>query len=185
MAIVHTGADMTPTKHELLTAWLPTQPWWPTGAEVPKPEASFRLDDPAGEVGIETFLLRVGGGVVQVPVTYRAAALVGGELIGETEHSVLGRRWVYLGTSDPVYVGATTSVIREGGSEVATVAPDGTPVPRRASTAAVRGSGAGSGQLHVAVAIAPDEPAPSSSGTLTATWAEQSAPVALAWLSGS
>ncbi|GAA1746854.1 maltokinase N-terminal cap-like domain-containing protein [Aeromicrobium alkaliterrae] len=184
MAIVHTGADMTPTKHELLAAWLPTQPWWPTGAQVPEPEASFRLDDPAGEVGIETFLLRVGGGVVQVPVTYRAAPLPGGELIGETEHSVLGHRWVHLATSDPVYVAETTATIREGRGQAALQEPDGTSITRT-TTATVQGSGAGSGQLHVAVAIAPDEPVPAVAGTLTATWAEQPTPVALAWLSGS
>lgn len=183
MAIVHSGADMTPTKRELLTAWLPPQPWWPTGAEVPEPEASFRLDDPDGEVGIETFLLRVGGGVVQVPLTYRSGPLLGGELIGETEHSVLGRRWVHLGTSDPVFVGATTAAIREGHTQAALEAPDGSSITR-STTATVRGSGAGSGQLHVAVAIAPGTDQSAATGTLTATWAEQPDAVVLAWLSG-
>ena len=182
MAIVHTGADLAPSKHELLAAWLPTQPWWPDGAEVPEPEASFRLDDPAGEVGIETFLLRVGGGVVQVPVTYRDASLAGGVLSGETEHSVLGRRWVHLATSDPVYVATTTAAIREGRGQAPLEAPDGSSITR-STTASVRGSGTGSGQLHVAVAIAPDDGRPAAAGTLTATWAEQVEPVVLAWLS--
>ena len=182
MGIVHPGSELTPSKHELLTAWLPTQPWWPTGAEVPHVEASFRLDDPEGEVGIETFLLRVGGGVVHVPMTYRSAPLGDGELIGELEHSALGHRWVYLATSDPVYVAETTAVIRDGRGEVELVAPDGSAVPRRRSTATVRGSGAGSGRLHVAVAIAPGVDQPEAAGTLTATWAEQPDPVVLAWL---
>ncbi|MEG9225043.1 maltokinase N-terminal cap-like domain-containing protein [Aeromicrobium sp. Sec7.5] len=182
MGIVHPGSELTPTKQELLAAWLPTQPWWPTGAEVPKVEASFRFDDPAGEVGIETFLLRVGGGIVHVPLTYRSAPWDGGELIGELEHSALGHRWVYLATSDPVYVAETTAVIRDGRGEVAMVGPDGSEVPRRRSTASVRGSGAGSGQLRVALAIAPDEPVPAASGTLTATWPGQPTPVTLALL---
>lgn len=172
---------MSPTKHELLTSWLPMQPWWPTGAEVPEFEASFRLDDPAGEVGIETFLLRIGSGTVQVPMTYRSAPRVEGELIGEAEHSALGHRWVYLGTSDAVYVSATTAAIREGSGQVSLWAPDGSPVTRR-TTATVRGSGAGSGQLHVEVAIAPAVVSPSVPGTLQATWAEQPEPVVLAWL---
>ena len=186
MAIVHSGADMTPTNHELLTAWLPAQPWWPTGAVVPGPEASFRLDDPAGEVGVETFLLRVGGGVVQVPLTYRDAPLDGGELVGETEHSVLGHRWAYLATSDPVYVATTTAAIREGRGQAALEGPDGTTITR-STTATVRGSGTGSGagQLHVAVAIAPGEDPPAASGVLTATWAEQPDSVVLAWLDES
>jgi hypothetical protein len=181
MGVVHPGAEMVPTKHELLTTWLPTQPWWPPGAEVPQLEASFRLDDPAGEVGIETLLLRVGGGVVQVPMTYRSAPLEGGELIGETQHSALGPRWVYLGTSDPVYVTETTAVIREGRGEVQLLRPDGTPIPPRPTAARVQGSGTGSGRLTVVISEndAPTE----ASGTLTATWAEQPDPVVLAWLS--
>lgn len=182
MAIVHTGADLTPSKNELLTAWLPTQPWWPRGAEVPQPEASFRLDDAEGEVGIETFLLRVGGGVVQVPVTYRDSPLAAGVLIGETEHSVLGHRWVHLGTSDPVFVRTTTAAIREGRGQATLEGPDGSSISR-STTASVRGSGAGSGQLHVAVAIAPGDDQPVAPGVLTATWTEQPEPVVLAWLS--
>lgn len=183
MAIVYTGADLTPSKHELLTAWLPTQAWWPTGAEVPEAEASFRLDDPAGEVGIKTFLLRVGGGVVQVPLTYRDSPIAEGVLIGESEHSDLGHRWVYLGTSDPVYVSETTAVIREGRGQAALSTPDGSPVVR-STTATVRGSGAGSGQLRVAVAIAPGEDHPAAAGTLTATWTGQPDPIVLALLAG-
>ena len=181
MGIVHPGSDLTPTKHELLAAWLPTQPWWPGGAEVPDLEASFRLDDPAGEVGIETVLLRVGGGVVQVPMTYRGAPLDGGELIGEMQHSALGRRWVYLGTSDPVYVAETTAVIQEGRGAVEMLTPEGTPIPPRRTAATVRGSGSGSGRLTVA--ISENEVPAEASGTLTATWAEQPEPVLLAWLS--
>lgn len=181
MGVVHPGSRLTPTKHELLAAWLPRQSWWPAGAEVPEHEASFRFDDPDGEVGIETFLLRVGGGVVQVPLTYRSAPLDGGELIGEMEHSALGHRWVYLGTTDPVYDAETTAVIREGRGAVEMLHPDGTPIPPRPTAATVRGSGSGSGHLTVVISEG-DVPA-DATGTLTATWAEQSEPVVLAWLS--
>ncbi len=69
---------------------------------------AYRFDDPAGEVGVETFLLQAGDVVLQVPLTYRSGPLPGAEdaLVGETEHSVLGRRWVHDGTADPVWLAA-------------------------------------------------------------------------------
>ena len=68
-----------------------------------------RVDDPAGQVGVETILVVDEAGaapvVYQVPLTYRAAPLDGAQsaLVGTMEHSVLGRRWVYDGPHDPVY----------------------------------------------------------------------------------
>jgi hypothetical protein len=42
--------------------------------------SAYRFDDPAGEVGIETLLVRRGAGpVLQVPLTYRGAPLAGAE----------------------------------------------------------------------------------------------------------
>src|SRR5690606_33562100 len=124
MGIVHPSSELTPTKAELLEAWLPAQPWWPEGAEVPDFEANFRFDDPEGEVGIETFLFRVADAVVQVPLTYRSAALESGALVGELEHSVLGHRWVYDAVTDPVYIAEASRVIREGGTEVTMIRED-------------------------------------------------------------
>ena len=42
-----------------------------------------------------------------LPLTYRGAELDGAEehLVGTTEHSELGPRWVYDGCADPVFVG--------------------------------------------------------------------------------
>lgn len=120
MALVH-RADLTPTKLELLAGWLPGRPWFqgrPAGEVVRV--AAYRFDDPAGEVGIETMLVRAGDGpVLQVPLTYRGAPLDGAErwLIGTTEHSVLGRRWVYDACGDPVYVAALARVIHAGGTQ--------------------------------------------------------------------
>ncbi|QGN49635.1 CG0192-related protein [Micromonospora sp. WMMD558] len=115
MALLH-RADLRPGKLDLLAAWLPGRPWFAgeAGAEVTR-VAAYRFDDPAGEVGVETLLVRAGSGpVLQVPLTYRAAPLDGGDewLVGTTEHSVLGRRWVYDGCGDPVHAGVLASVLR-------------------------------------------------------------------------
>jgi hypothetical protein len=118
MALLH-HATLTPTKPELLAAWIPTQPW---GAGLPAltPIGGYRLDDPDGEVGMEGILLRSEGGevVVHVPLTYRAAPLEGAEaaLVGTTEHSALGTRWVYDATVDPVWRAAVLATILGGGT---------------------------------------------------------------------
>lgn len=179
MGVVHPGSELSPTKADLLEAWLPQQPWWPAGEAVAAFTANFRFDDPADEVGIETFLLPVTGGFVHVPVTYRAAPLDGGALVGEMDHSVLGPRWVYDGPTDPVYLAEAAAVIREGRGEVTLLRPDGSSIPRRPTTARVQGSGNGDGALHIERLVPGGSAA---SGTLTATWAEQTEPVVLAWL---
>ncbi len=80
MAVIY-DTTMSPSKLELLAAWLPAQPWYlDTGHE---PELSksggFRLDDPQGEVGIEFMVVTDRSGeratTYQVPLTYRARAL--------------------------------------------------------------------------------------------------------------
>ncbi|MFS0886842.1 maltokinase N-terminal cap-like domain-containing protein [Aeromicrobium sp. 179-A 4D2 NHS] len=181
MGIVHPGSELTPTKAQLLQQWAPRQSWWPGGDTVPDFQANFRFDDPEGEVGIETFLIPLGDQVLHVPLTYRSAPLDGGELLGEMDHSALGRRWVYDGVSDPVYVAEATRVIREADTEVTMLMPDGTPIPRRRVTAAVRGSGHGDGTLHVERVLQADLP-DTATGSLTATWREHPAPLVLAWL---
>ncbi|GAA2985703.1 CG0192-related protein [Streptosporangium longisporum] len=113
MALIH-RATLRPTKLELLATWLPGRDWYGGPAGEVERVAGFRFDDPAGEVGIETLLVRVGDGPVhQVPLTYRAAPLAGGErwLLGTVEHSVLGRRWIHDATGDPVYAAALASAI--------------------------------------------------------------------------
>ncbi|MGW5667435.1 CG0192-related protein [Micromonospora sp. NPDC003776] len=117
MALLH-RAELRPTKLELLAAWLPGRPWFEGAADADLERvAAYRFDDPAGEVGIETILVRAGGGpVLQVPLTYRAGPLEGAEawLVGTCEHSVLGRRWVYDGCGDPVYAAALASAVLAG-----------------------------------------------------------------------
>jgi len=144
MALIH-QATMHPSKNELLEGWAPSQPWFAGEAGLPFVSvASYRFDDPAGEVGIETLLVRADAGpVLQVPVTYRDAPLEGADafLIGTTEHSVLGTRWVYDAVGDPVYLATAGTVVLGGGRQADQyVDVDGTLVFRE-SSAEVAGSG--------------------------------------------
>lgn len=115
MAIVY-DAQLTPSKSELLEAWLPQQPWFSGDASALVRLGAFRFDDPAGEVGIETHVVAVDGKTYQVPLTYRGAPLEGAEefLVTTMDHSVLGSRWVYDATADPVYVSELAAAILTG-----------------------------------------------------------------------
>ena len=118
MGIVH-RATLTPSKQELVEAWLPSQPW-ADGRTVSEKVAEYRFDDPAGEVGVETILWRTDdGSLVQTPLTYRSAPLEGAEphLVGTADHSVLGPRWVYDGCADPVWAATLTGAILTGASQ--------------------------------------------------------------------
>ena len=130
MALIY-DAQLSPSKPEVLSAWVPRQPWFAgdagAGATI---VGSYRFDDPDGEVGIETFLVRFGDGpVLQVPFTYRGEPLAGEpdppEPVTTMEHSVLGRRWVYDGPDDPVYVGVLRRTVLTGGTEAKLVRSDG------------------------------------------------------------
>ncbi|MFI0986401.1 maltokinase N-terminal cap-like domain-containing protein [Streptomyces exfoliatus] len=109
MAVIH-HTTMKPTKLELIREWLPTREWY-TGAEArPEKAGGFRIDDPAGEVGIEFMAVTDGEGdenaTYLVPMTYRSGPVegAGNALIGTMEHDVLGKRWVHDGAHDPVLV---------------------------------------------------------------------------------
>jgi hypothetical protein len=146
MALLH-QAELRPSKIELVDGWLQSQPWFEgdTDAELTQ-VAAFRFDDPEGEVGVETLLLRAGDGpTLQVPLTYRNAPLAGaeGRLIGTLQHSVLGERWVYDAVGDPVYLQtAAIAALRGGHQAELFVDIDGERVQRE-PTALVVGSGAG------------------------------------------
>ena len=116
MAIIH-QAQLRPTKLELLAKWLPLQPWFTEpGTAVVSRVGSYRFDDPAGEVGIETLIVGVGNTIFQVPLTYRDRPLAGAEpwLVGTMQHSVLGPRWVYDACADPIYAAALAASIMLG-----------------------------------------------------------------------
>ncbi len=66
MALVHATASITPTKAELIAAWLPLQPWGPPDSEGLQPVGSYRLDDPEGEVGAEVHFVVDGDTTYQV-----------------------------------------------------------------------------------------------------------------------
>jgi hypothetical protein len=136
VAEVHPHATLTPSKIDLLKAWLPTQPWFAGDGADLAPAGQFRFVDPAGEVGVQVMLVTSGGVLYQVPLTYRAAPLEGAEqaLIGTMEHSVLGTRWTYDALSDPVYTAELIRTVVE--------ADTGAPVSSGAPVTPVHGSGA-------------------------------------------
>lgn len=151
MSLIH-RTTLTPTKLELLAEWLPRQPWY-AGAER-RPElvkaGGFRLDDPLGEVGVEFMVVTDQDGTAyHVPMGYRGAPLTGAEdaLIGTTEHGVLGRRWVYDGTHDPVVVAQLVALIRgeaEAQAQSVSDTPDPTVARHYAGPADAAVAGAGS-----------------------------------------
>jgi hypothetical protein len=154
VAILH-RAELRPTKLELLNRWLPTRPWY-TGPSTPDLSrvASYRFDDPDGEVGIETMLVRAGDGpILQAPLTYRAAPLDGGDawLLGTSDHSVLGRRWIYDGCGDPVYATALATAILTGGTQAEEFVDVDGSLRRREPSMAVAGSGSASAARAVSV----------------------------------
>lgn len=143
MGFVHFRATLTPTKQELLEAWLPSRSW-ASGATSVEKAGEYRFDDPAGEVGVETILWRGADGTVfQVPFTYRGAPLSGAEdhLVGTSDHSALGPRWVYDGCADPIWASTVATAMLTGGTQAQMVIErDGelVDVPPRVQ---VRGSG--------------------------------------------
>ena len=119
MAVIH-HTTLIPSKLELLAAWLPSQSWYAaTGGEPDLARAGgFRLDDPDGAVGIEFMMVTDRAGsepaCYLVPLSYRGAPLEGAghALIGEADHGVLGPRWIYDGTADPVLVGELVALLQ-------------------------------------------------------------------------
>ncbi len=145
MAILYPQATLSPTKLELLTPWLPTRAWYQGPAEpVLTRVAGYRFDDPDGEVGIETLLVQAENGpLYQVPLTYRGTPLDGRDewLVGTTEHSVLGPRWIYDGCGDPLYARTLATAIITGASGAEEFASIDGRQERRAPTMTVRGGG--------------------------------------------
>jgi hypothetical protein len=120
VALLHPRAQLVPSKQEVLDAWLPSRDWWDGVRRTTV--GALRFDDPAGEVGLEGFVLGAEGpGATApdlfVPLTYRAEPLDGAEehLVATMEHSVLGRRWVYDACADPVFARVLAHVVLTGG----------------------------------------------------------------------
>jgi hypothetical protein len=204
MAVIH-RATLRPSKLELLAAWVPGRPWGGAASDAGLEQvAAYRFDDPAGEVGTETFVLRAGDTLLQVPLSYRGAPVpeLAEHLVGTTEHSVLGRRWCYDACADPVYVAALAAAVLTGSPQAEEhVLTDGGR-QRREPTAHVTGSGTAAGvgplgaptatdtadattvragdlELVVRRVLTPPAPA-DGAAALTGTWAGQDDPVLLA-----
>lgn len=147
MAIIH-PATLTPDKLGLAVGWLARQSW-AQGLTLTERIGSYRFDDPRGKVGIEFLLFRAGSGagsdaVVHLPVTYREAPLDGAEayLVGTTDHSVLGQRYVYDGCADPVAVHALLTAILTGGVQATLeIHHHGGHIEHREPTVFAKGSG--------------------------------------------
>ncbi|GAA1982999.1 maltokinase N-terminal cap-like domain-containing protein [Kitasatospora viridis] len=120
MAVVH-HTTVSPSKVELLTEWLPAQSWYRGTGAAPRlaKAGGFRLDDPAGEVGIE-FLVVTDTADAEpvsylVPMAYRGEPLPDAPteaLVGTAEHGVLGTRWFYDGGYDPVVLAQLAALLR-------------------------------------------------------------------------
>jgi hypothetical protein len=158
MAIIH-RSTLIPSKLELLTSWLPGRPWY-QGEAVPDltKAGGFRLDDPDGEVGLEFMAATDDSGeapvTYHVPLSYRAAPLPGGDdaLIGTAEHGVLGKRWIYDGTRDPVFVAQMFALLLgEAEPQAQSISDTTDPSVTRTVTGNV-------GRLPVAVKSVTDEP---------------------------
>jgi hypothetical protein len=147
MAVIH-KTTMIPAKLELLTRWLPAQPWYLDPGHGPQltKVGGFRLDDPEGEVGIEFLVVTDGAGeratTYQIPLTYRASAFAGAGdgLIGTAEHGVLGHRWIYDGTCDPVLVAQLAALI-QGDTQAQAQSRSNTPDPTVISQPVTSGRG--------------------------------------------
>lgn len=133
-------AELTPTKNQVLATVLGTDE-----ADIEK-LASYRFDDPAGQIGMEVHIVRTpDNSVLQVPLVYRPEPLEDAEedeLITTMEHSVLGTRYVYLGMSDPVFAEALDVTISEERSGAEQFLVDGdTQTPITEGLADVIGTG--------------------------------------------
>ncbi|MFE9421725.1 1,4-alpha-glucan branching protein [Kitasatospora sp. NPDC006697] len=163
---------LTPGKLEALADWLPAQPWYrdPGGAAALQRCGGFRLDDPAGEVGIEFIVVVETAGTEPtaylVPMTYRGAPLPDAPadaLITTSEHGILGTRWFYDATKDPVALAELAALLR--GEAIAqhqyesdTLDPTVTVVPVPHATAA---------NVRITRILTPD-----TTGPLTAGWTQ-------------
>ncbi|MEE2055954.1 hypothetical protein Q7514_00225 [Rhodococcus artemisiae] len=121
----------------------------------PRTDDGFTSNAARGESGIEIHLVRdADGSVYQVPLTYRGAPLPTARRVGEMEHSVLGHRYIYDATTDPVYVGQSLATIDGAGREAEQfLHVDGTAPRKVENTVRVRGNGSGSGAVPTVIEV--------------------------------
>lgn len=204
MAIIH-KATLSPSKLELLQAYLANDA--NLGKQATGDLAAvgaYRFDDPAGQVGIESHILRSpDGALLHLPLVYRNERWDGADQwsVGTMQHSVLGERWVYEASIDPIYVRELVRTIVQGGTGVdEMVETDDGPVARDPSVRVVGSGSAGAGlptiddlvveRLQATTSIRCGDlevvvqnvlaPAASSGLDLRGTWSGQSEPMGLA-----
>lgn len=109
MAVIH-QATISPTKRELVAAWLDAAGLGSGAVEL---IGGYRFDDPDGEVGVEGLLAQRGAATYHLPLSYRSGPLAGAEesLICTMEHSSLGRRWIHHAAADPVATACFTRAL--------------------------------------------------------------------------
>lgn len=185
-------AELKPTKLEVLADVLELDP------DEIEQLASYRFDDPEGQVGMEVHIVSVHGDVLQIPLTYRPEPLEDAEpddLVCEMEHGVLGTRYIYFATADAVFAEALASAIAEKQSGAEQFIVDGDErIPFTKNLAEVRGTGPidfddyelGEDVFEIIELVSEldiegltDEEA-AQPGQLVGTWAGQDKPVLLA-----
>lgn len=172
MAILHSAATIKPTKPELLEAVL--------GGPV-EVLGSYRFDDPAGEVGVEAFVVRRDTQLHHVVLTYRGAPLEGDEArpISTMEHSELGPRWVYDGSTDPVAIECFhRAILGEQDQAVLELWQDGRPVGTREPPVRLRAR-AGGMRDNATVRIVRDLGDETTGPALLASWTGGEAVIAV------
>ena len=169
MALIH-DATLSPTKSEALAAWVPRQSWASGLAGDVELVGAYRFDDPEGEVGLEGHLVRLGGMVLHVPLTYRGAPLEGAEasLVTEMHHSVLGTRYVYDGCADPAFLRILAVMALTGVGQAAQVVLGESTVETAAPSVRLVGTGRVDDWVEIAPFGAPVDAEDGTATTITA-----------------
>lgn len=183
-------AELKPGKLDVISAWLSKQEWTAEADVAPESLtkiSSYRLDDPAGEVGAEIHIVAAGDRVFQVPLTYRGAPLAGADehLIATMEHSILGKRWVYAGMGDPLFRQRLDHTIATAGTSAQQyrVDDEGNRIEEITDVAHAWGTGplAGAEDVQVLYELTLDSPAEGTdAGLLLGRWPGQDSRVVLA-----
>ncbi|MCX3060253.1 maltokinase N-terminal cap-like domain-containing protein [Streptomyces beihaiensis] len=176
MSIIH-RTTLKPSKLELLTQWLPKQPWYRgTGRPELTKAGGFRLDDPAGQVGMEFMAVTDTSGpepvTYHVPMSYRGAPLPDapdGALVGTTEHGVLGARWIYDGAHDPLLRTQLAALLR-GEVPVHAQGVDGALDPTVHARLAEVAAADGAPVPEIVRVLEAGSTAPGAAGEVTAEW---------------
>ncbi|MBM4575750.1 hypothetical protein GS415_06390 [Rhodococcus hoagii] len=108
MALLY-AAQLSPHQAGADRGWLPSSPYYDGASPRSSRSAAYRVRRSDGEVGIEVAsgARRRRHALAGAVVRTARRPLPGARPAGEMEHSVLGRRYVYDATTDPVFVQQT------------------------------------------------------------------------------